>query len=146
MLAKRLRTILPPLGFQEALETSKIYSVMGLMPEGYGLINTRPFRSPHHTISDAGLIGGGQTSKPGEVSMAHNGVLFLDELPEFRKNVLEVLRRPVEDGQVTISRANSTVTYPANFMLVGAMNPCPCGFLGHSKGECTCTYRQVQRY
>ena len=146
MLAKRLYTILPPLGFQEALETSKIYSVMGLLPEGYGLINARPFRSPHHTISDAGLIGGGQTPRPGEVSMAHNGVLFLDELPEFRKNVLEVLRQPVEDGQVTIARANSTVTYPANFMLVGAMNPCPCGFLGHSKRECTCTYLQVQRY
>jgi magnesium chelatase family protein len=146
MLAKRLYTILPPLSFQEALETSKVYSVMGLMPEGYGLISTRPFRAPHHTISDAGLIGGGQTPKPGEVSLAHNGVLFVDELPEFKKNVLEVLRQPMEDRQVTISRANSRVTYPANFMLVAAMNPCPCGFLGHPKRECTCTYVQVHRY
>ncbi|MBW1977097.1 MAG: YifB family Mg chelatase-like AAA ATPase [Deltaproteobacteria bacterium] len=146
MLAKRLHTILPQLSFEEALETSKIYSVMGLMPKGYGLVQTRPFRSPHHTISDAGLIGGGQSPKPGEVSLAHNGVLFLDELPEFRKNVLEVLRQPMEQGYVTISRANSSVTYPANFMLVGAMNPCPCGFLGDPKHECTCSYVQVQRY
>lgn len=146
MLAKRLYTILPELGFQEALETSKIYSVMGLLPSGYGLIRTRPFRSPHHTISDAGLIGGGQVPKPGEVSLAHNGVLFLDELPEFRKNVLEVLRQPIEDGCVTISRAKSTVTYPSNFMLVAAMNPCPCGFLGDPKRECACTYLQIQRY
>jgi magnesium chelatase family protein len=146
MLARRLYTILPELSFQEALETSKVYSVMGLMPKGRGLIQVRPFRSPHHTISDAGLIGGGQTPKPGEVSLAHNGVLFLDELPEFKKNVLEVLRQPMEDGKVTISRASSSVTYPANFMLVAAMNPCPCGFLGDPKRECSCTYLQVQRY
>ncbi|MDY7035243.1 MAG: YifB family Mg chelatase-like AAA ATPase [Thermodesulfobacteriota bacterium] len=146
MLARRLYTILPALGFEEALETSKIYSVMGLMPKGYGLISTRPFRAPHHTISDAGLIGGGQTPKPGEVSLAHNGVLFLDELPEFRKNVLEVLRQPIEDCCVTISRASSRVTYPASFMLVGAMNPCPCGYLGDPKRECNCTYLQIQRY
>jgi magnesium chelatase family protein len=146
MLARRFSTVLPPLSFREALETSKIYSVMGLLPEGKGLISVRPFRSPHHTISDAGLIGGGQSPRPGEVSLAHNGVLFLDELPEFRKNVLEVLRQPMEDGQVTISRASSSVTYPARFMLVAAMNPCPCGFLGDSKRDCVCTYLQVQRY
>ena len=146
MLAKRLPTILPVLSFDESLETSKIYSVMGLMPKDHGLITIRPFRSPHHTISDAGLIGGGQNPKPGEVSLAHNGVLFLDELPEFRRNVLEVLRQPMEDGQVTISRASSTVAYPAEFMLVAAMNPCPCGFLGDLKKECTCSTLQVQRY
>jgi len=146
MLARRLYTILPELGFQEALEASKVYSVMGLMPEGDGLIRYRPFRAPHHTISDAGLIGGGQNPRPGEVSLAHNGVLFLDELPEFKKNVLEVLRQPIEDGHVTISRANSTVTYPANFMLIAAMNPCPCGFLGDQKRECRCTYLQIHRY
>jgi magnesium chelatase family protein len=146
MLAKRISTILPSLTFEESLQTSKVYSVMGLMPKGSGLITIRPFRSPHHTISDAGLIGGGQNPKPGEVSMANNGVLFLDELPEFRKNVLEVLRQPMEDGRVTISRASSTVTYPANFMLVAAMNPCPCGFLGDSKRECTCSFLQVRRY
>jgi magnesium chelatase family protein len=146
MLARRLHTILPDLTFEEALETSKIYSVLGLMPKGCGLIRIRPFRSPHHTISDAGLIGGGQIPKPGEVSLAHNGVLFLDELPEFKKNVLEVLRQPLEDGQVTISRASSSITYPASFMLVAAMNPCPCGFLGDPKRECVCTYPQIQRY
>lgn len=146
MLAQRLATILPGLSFEEALETSKVYSVMGLMPRGQGLIVRRPFRAPHHTISDAGMIGGGVIPKPGEVSLAHNGVLFLDEMPEFRKNVLEVLRQPMETGIVTISRANSTVTYPANFILVGAMNPCPCGFFGDQKRECTCSYREIQRY
>jgi magnesium chelatase family protein len=146
MLARRLYTILPELTFEEALETSKVYSVMGLMPRGRGLINTRPFRSPHHTVSDAGLIGRGQVPKPGEVSLAHNGVLFLDELPEFKKNVLEVMRQPMEEGTVTISRASSSVTYPANFMLVAAMNPCPCGFLGDPKRECACTFLQIQRY
>lgn len=146
MLAKRFHTILPELGFQEALETSKVYSVMGLMPRGCGLIKVRPFRAPHHTISDAGLIGGGQNPKPGEVSLAHNGVLFLDEVPEFKKNVLEVLRQPMEDGYVTIARATTTVTYPANFMLVAAMNPCPCGFFGDPKRECMCSFPQIQRY
>jgi magnesium chelatase family protein len=146
MLAKRLHTIIPELSFEEAIETSKIYSVMGLMPKGSGLISSRPFRAPHHTISDAGLIGGGQNPKPGEVSLAHNGVLFLDELPEFRKNVLEVLRQPIEDGYVTISRANASVTYPANFVLLAAMNPCPCGFFGDPKRECHCSYLQIHRY
>ena len=146
MLAQRLSTIIPNLTFEESLETSKVYSVMGLTPKDEGLIMTRPFRAPHHTISDAGLIGGGQTPKPGEVSLAHNGVLFLDEMPEFKKNVLEVLRQPMESGMVTISRANSTVTYPANFILVGAMNPCPCGFFSDPKRECTCSYREIRRY
>ena len=146
MLAKRLYTIIPELSFEEAIETSKVYSVMGLMPKGSGLINSRPFRAPHHTISDAGLIGGGQNPKPGEVSLAHNGVLFLDELPEFRKNVLEVLRQPIEDGYVTISRANASVTYPANFVLLAAMNPCPCGFFGDPKRECHCSHLQIHRY
>ncbi|HIJ19621.1 MAG TPA: YifB family Mg chelatase-like AAA ATPase [Deltaproteobacteria bacterium] len=146
MLAKRLPTILPPLTFQEALDTSKVYSVLGLMPSGSGLITERPFRAPHHTISDAGLIGGGQNPKPGQVSMAHNGVLFLDELPEFRRNVLEVLRQPIEDGQVIISRANFTVVYPAQFMLVAAMNPCPCGFLTDPKRDCSCSHIQIRKY
>ncbi len=146
MLAQRLSTILPALSFEEALETSKVYSAMGLMARGQGLIARRPFRAPHHTISDAGLIGGGAIPKPGEVSLAHNGVLFLDEMPEFRKNVLEVLRQPMETGMVTISRANSSVTYPANFILVGAMNPCPCGYFGDTKRECTCSIRDILRY
>ncbi len=146
MLAQRISTILPNLTFNESLETSKIYSVMGFMPRNQGIITTRPFRAPHHTISDAGLIGGGKTPKPGEVSLAHNGVLFLDEMPEFKKNVLEVMRQPMENGFVTISRASSTVTYPASFILVGAMNPCPCGFFGDSKHECTCSYREIIKY
>jgi len=146
MLAKRFPTILPTLSFDEALETSRIYSVLGQMPKDHSLIKIRPFRAPHHTISYAGLIGGGQYPRPGEVSLAHNGVLFLDELPEFRKNVIEVLRQPMEDDQVTISRANSTASYPAKFMLLAAMNPCPCGFSGDSKRRCTCSDNQIQRY
>lgn len=146
MLARRIPRILPHMNIPEALETSKIYSVSGLMPEGRALITRRPFRAPHHTISDAGLIGGGHNPKPGEVSLAHNGVLFLDELPEFRKHVLEVLRQPMEDGSVTISRALASVDYPADFMLVAAMNPCPCGHLGDSRRECRCTPDQVSRY
>ncbi|MDZ7262264.1 MAG: YifB family Mg chelatase-like AAA ATPase [candidate division KSB1 bacterium] len=146
MLAKRIPTILPDLTLEEALETTKIYSVAGLMPPDTALIATRPFRSPHHTISDAGLIGGGQIPRPGEVSLAHYGVLFLDELPEFKKNVLEVLRQPMEDGRVTISRAMLSLTYPAEFMLVAAMNPCPCGYSTDPNHECSCTPPQIQRY
>lgn len=146
MLAKRLPTILPDLSLEEALETTKIHSVAGVLPPGAALVAVRPFRSPHHTISDAGLIGGGHVPRPGEVSLAHHGVLFLDELPEFRKNVLEVLRQPLEDGRVTISRAMLSVTYPANFMLAAAMNPCPCGYLTDPNHECTCTVPMIQRY
>ena len=146
MMARRLPTILPGLSLEEAIETTKIYSTTGLLPDQTPLLVTRPFRSPHHTISDAGLIGGGQIPRPGEVSLAHNGVLFLDELPEFRKNVLEVMRQPLEDGVVTISRAASSLRFPARFMLVAAMNPCPCGYFGDRGRECTCTPVQVQRY
>jgi len=146
MLAKRLPTILPDMNFEESIETTKIHSVMGLIPAESALIVTRPFRSPHHTISDAGLIGGGQIPKPGEVSLSHNGVLFLDELPEFRKNVLEVMRQPLEEERVTISRAATSLTYPARFMLVAAMNPCPCGYYSDPNNECTCTLPQIQRY
>ncbi len=146
MLAKRIPTILPELTLEEALETTKIHSVAGHLPPDTALIATRPFRSPHHTISDAGLIGGGHVPRPGEVSLAHNGVLFLDELPEFRKNVLEVMRQPMEDGRVTISRAAISVTYPALFMLVAAMNPCPCGYYSSPTHECCCTVPQIQRY
>jgi len=146
MLAKRLPTILPAMTLDEALETTKIHSVAGLLPPGQALIATRPFRSPHHTISDAGLIGGGKYPRPGEVSLAHHGVLFLDELPEFKKNVLEVMRQPMEDGRVTISRASVSITYPANFMLAAAMNPCPCGYYTDPNKECTCTPPQIQRY
>ena len=146
MLAKRLPTILPDMNFEESLETTKIHSVMGLIPADSALVVTRPFRNPHHTISDAGLIGGGQIPKPGEVSLSHNGVLFLDELPEFRKNVLEVLRQPLEEERVTISRAATSLTYPARFMLVSAMNPCPCGYYADLTNECTCTIPQIQRY
>ncbi|AJF05337.1 YifB family Mg chelatase-like AAA ATPase [Geoalkalibacter subterraneus] len=146
MLARRVSTILPDLSFAEALETTKIHSVMGLLNEQQALITQRPFRHPHHTISDAGLIGGGSNPRPGEVSMAHNGLLFLDELPEFKKNVLEMLRQPLEDGQVTISRAATSLTYPATFMLVGAMNPCFCGLLGESEDSCSCTPTMIERY
>ncbi len=146
MLAKRLPTIMPDMGFDEALETTKIYSVAGKVTQKKPLIATRPFRPPHHTISDAGLIGGGQVPKPGEISLSHNGVLFLDELTEFKKQVLEVLRQPLEEGLVTISRAIASITYPARFMLVAAMNPCPCGYQGHPQHSCACTPRQIQLY
>jgi len=146
MLAKRLPSILPPLTFAEAIETTKVFSVVGMLEKDQALITRRPFRSPHHTISDAGLIGGGHFPRPGEVSLAHHGVLFLDELPEFKKHVLEVLRQPLEDMKVTISRASSSLTYPASFMLVAAMNPCPCGYLGDPKHACRCTHPQIHRY
>ena len=146
MLAKRISSILPSMSFEEALETTKIHSVMGLLGAHQGLVTRKPFRAPHHTISDAGLIGGGTFPKPGEVSLSHHGVLFLDELTEFKKNVLEVMRQPLEDGKVTISRALTSLTYPAQFMLVAAMNPCPCGFYSDPHRECTCTLPQIQRY
>jgi magnesium chelatase family protein len=146
MLAKRVPTILPPITFEEAIETTKIFSVIGMLPKDEALITKRPFRSPHHTISDAGLIGGGHIPRPGEVSLAHHGVLFLDELSEFKKHVLEVLRQPLEDLQVTISRAALTLTYPSSFMLIAAMNPCPCGYFSDPKHECRCTYPQIHRY
>jgi magnesium chelatase family protein len=146
MLARRMPTILPNLTLEEALDTTKIHSVAGMLPSRTALVAARPFRSPHHTISDAGLIGGGRIPKPGEVSLAHHGVLFLDEMPEFRKDVLEVLRQPMEDGQVTISRAAMSLTYPAQFMLAGAMNPCPCGYYGDGSHECNCTPVQIQKY
>jgi magnesium chelatase family protein len=146
MLAKRIPTILPPMSLEEAIETTRIHSVAGLLEDSRGLVGTRPFRSPHHTISDAGLIGGGAIPRPGEVSLGHHGVLFLDELPEFQRNVLEVLRQPLEDGSVTIARAAISVTFPARFMLAAAMNPCPCGFFGDPTRECHCTPPQIQRY
>ncbi len=146
MLAKRLPSILAPLRFEEALETTKIHSVAGILNRDEGLVTHRPFRSPHHTISDAGLIGGGVMPRPGEVSLAHNGLLFLDELPEFPRNVLEVLRQPLEDGQVTISRAAMSLSFPARFMLAAAMNPCPCGYFNDKSRECMCTPPMIQRY
>jgi magnesium chelatase family protein len=145
MLAKRLPTIMPPLEFEAALELTKIHSVAGLTGRA-GLVTERPFRSPHHTISDAGLIGGGTLPRPGEVSLAHHGVLFLDELPEFDRSVLEVLRQPLEDQQVTISRASMSLTFPASFVLAAAMNPCPCGFWNDPTRECRCSLPQIQRY
>jgi magnesium chelatase family protein len=148
MLARRLPTVLPPLSMDEALETTKIHSVGGKLngEAGHGLVTTRPFRSPHHTISDAGLCGGGTHPMPGEISLAHNGVLFLDELPEFRRQVLEVLRQPLEEGAITIARARQTVSYPARFMLIASMNPCPCGHLNDPSRSCVCAPPQVQRY
>src|ERR1035437_1160662 len=146
MLAKRLPTILPPMNLQEALETTKIHSVAGKMLHNHSIISVRPFRSPHHTISDVALVGGGSIPQPGEISMAHNGVLFLDELPEFKRTVLEVMRQPLEDRVVTISRAKFSVEYPASFMLVAAMNPCPCGYYNHPEKECVCPPGVVQKY
>ena len=146
MLAKRVPTILPPLNLEEALETTKIHSIAGVLPAHQAVVGGRPFRAPHHTISDAGLLGGGAHPLPGEVSLAHNGVLFLDELPEFHRNVLEVMRQPLEDGTVSIARAAASVTFPCRFMLVAAMNPCPCGHYGDAKRECRCTPIQMQRY
>ncbi|MBS1640151.1 MAG: YifB family Mg chelatase-like AAA ATPase [Bacteroidetes bacterium] len=146
MLAKRLPTILPPLSLYEALETTKIHSVAGKLPENSSLISKRPFRSPHHTVSDAALVGGGGIPQPGEISLAHNGVLFLDELPEFKRTVLEVMRQPMEERKVTISRAKVAIDFPANFMLIASMNPCPCGFYNHPEKECTCPPGSVQKY
>ncbi|MCP4123313.1 MAG: YifB family Mg chelatase-like AAA ATPase, partial [Bacteroidetes bacterium] len=146
MLARRLPTILPPLSLREALETTKIHSVAGKLSSDASLVSNRPFRSPHHTISDVALVGGGTNPSPGEISLAHNGVLFLDELPEFKRTVLEVMRQPMEERKVTISRARVTVDYPANFMLVASMNPCPCGYYNHPTRECVCGPGVVQRY
>ncbi|MEE6187824.1 YifB family Mg chelatase-like AAA ATPase [Niabella digestorum] len=146
MLAKRLPTILPPLTLHEALETTKIHSVAGKLPENATLISRRPFRNPHHTISDVALVGGGTLPQPGEISLAHNGVLFLDELPEFKRTVLEVMRQPMEERKVTISRAKVAVDFPANFMLIASMNPCPCGFYNHPERKCTCPPGAVQKY
>ena len=146
MLAKRLPTILPEMTDEEALETTKLYSIAGIMPEKTAMIRKRPFRSPHHTISRAGLSGGGSIPRPGELSLAHNGLLFLDELPEFPRSITELMRQPIEDGMISISRAKATVTYPCSVMLVCAMNPCPCGFFGHPTKECTCTKNAVMKY
>ena len=146
MMARRIPSILPSLSFEEALETTKIHSVAGVLPKNTPLITVRPYRAPHHTISPVSLVGGGKTPKPGEISLAHNGVLFLDELPEFNKSTLEVLRGPLEDRVVTISRVNATLSYPCNFMLVASMNPCPCGFYGSKEKECTCSPQAIQKY
>ena len=146
MLAKRITTILPDLTFEEALEVTKIHSISGMTDNDIGIITTRPVRSPHHTISPTSMIGGGVIPKPGEISLAHNGVLFLDELPEFNRNTLEVLRGPLEDRNVTISRLYSKVVYPANFMLVTSMNPCPCGYYGSIEKECTCSKLVIEKY
>ena len=146
MLAKRLRTILPPLSFDEAIETTIIHSVAGTIPDGDGIIHERPFRHPHHTVSDAALVGGGNPPRPGEISLAHHGVLFLDELPEFRKNVIEMLRQPLEDQRIIIARAKGSASFPATFILIAAMNPCPCGHYGDDRHVCTCTLHQIQKY
>jgi magnesium chelatase family protein len=146
MLSKRIPTIMPSMSLEEAIDTTKIHSIAGLLNGKTSFVSIRPFRSPHHTISDIGLLGGGTFPNPGEVSIAHNGVLFLDELPEFKRSTLEVMRQPVEDGKVTVSRAAGSVTFPSEFMLVAAMNPCPCGYFGDLKRECRCSPVQVQRY
>jgi magnesium chelatase family protein len=146
MLARRLPTILPPLTPNESLETTRIYSAIGRLPPGEPLLTTRPFRSPHHTISDAGMVGGGTIPGPGEISLAHHGVLFLDELPEFNRRSLEVLRQPLEEGRVTISRALNSTTFPASFILVASMNPCPCGYMGDPKHSCKCSPLQIEKY
>ena len=146
MMARRIPSILPDLNFEEALEITKIHSIAGELPKNIPLITTRPFRSPHHTVSGTSLVGGGRIPKPGEISLAHFGVLFLDELPEFNKNTLEVLRGPLEDGMITISRVNATLTYPCNFMFVASMNPCPCGYYGSKDKECTCTPQMISKY
>lgn len=146
MLAKRLPTILPPLNLHEALETTKVHSVAGKLPSNTSLVARRPFRSPHHTVSDVALVGGGGNPQPGEISLAHNGVLFLDELPEFKRSVLEVMRQPMEERRVTISRAKVSIDFPAGFMLIASMNPCPCGYFNHPEKECTCSPQMVQRY
>jgi len=145
-MARRLPTILPDLTFKESLEITKIHSIAGKLKNNMGLITTRPFRSPHHTVSSVSMIGGGRIPKPGEISLAHFGVLFLDELPEFNKNTLEVLRGPLEDRKVTISRISSTLTYPCNFMFVSSMNPCPCGYYGSTEKECSCTMQMIHKY
>ena len=146
MLAKRIPTIMPDMTEDEAIETTQIHSITGLLDSKRGFLTTRPYRAPHHTISDAGLLGGGTNPGPGEVSLAHHGVLFLDELPEFRRQTLEVLRQPLEDRTVSISRAAGSFTFPANFMLVAAMNPCPCGYFGDFKRQCRCSSRQIENY
>jgi magnesium chelatase family protein len=146
MLAKRLPTIIPNMSEDEAIETTQIHSIAGLLDNKRAFLTTRPFRAPHHTISDAGLLGGGSNPGPGEVSLAHNGVLFLDELPEFRRQTLEVMRQPLEDGHVTISRAAGSLIFPSNFMLIAAMNPCPCGYFGDPKRLCRCNPRKIENY
>lgn len=146
MMARRIPSILPDLSFEEALETTKIHSVAGVLSKESSIITTRPFRAPHHTISSVSLVGGGRIPKPGEISLAHNGVLFLDELPEFNKNTLEVMRGPLEDKIISISRVNATLSYPCNFMLIASMNPCPCGFLGSKEKNCTCSPQAISRY
>jgi magnesium chelatase family protein len=146
MLARRLPTILPPLSLHEALETTKIHSVAGILPTNASLVSTRPYRSPHHTVSDVALVGGGSHPQPGEISLAHNGVLFLDELPEFKRTVLEVLRQPMEEGRVTISRAKISIDYPSRFMLIASMNPCPCGYFNHPEKDCVCGSGVVKKY